>query len=114
MRYNGCSCVLWGLCEKSELKHQYNQYTHMRRRRGGGGAKKKSGKSSGKFGQWEIREKTIENSGKSNGKFGEKQWESRAKAIIFARNKCRRFPSFLIAFAKIFPLLLPEFPIAFA
>ena len=61
------------------------------------------------------------NSGKSNGKFGKKQWEIRekameirAKAIIFARNICRRFPSFLIAFAQIFPLLLPEFPIGFA
>ena len=40
--------------------------------------------------------------------------EIRAKAIIFARNICRRFPSFLIAFAQIFPLLLPEFPIGFA
>ena len=61
------------------------------------------------------------NSGKSNGKCGEtakensgkiKQWEIREKAIIFARKICRRFPSFLIAFAKIFPLLLPEFAIA--
>ena len=52
--------------------------------------------------------KAIENLGKSNGKFGKKQWEIQAKAIIFARNICRRFPSFLIAFARIFPLLLPE------
>ena len=75
-----------------------------------------SGKSNGKFGQkqWKIREKAIENSGKSNGKLGKKQWEIRAKTIIFARNICRRFPSFLIAFAQIFPLLLPEFPIAFS
>ena len=40
--------------------------------------------------------------------------EIRAKAIIFARNICRRFPRFLIAFAQIFPLLLPEYPIGFA
>ena len=34
---------------------------------------------------------------------------------IFARNISHRFPSFLIAFAQICPLLLPEFPIiAFA
>ena len=35
-------------------------------------------------------------------------------SIIFARNKIisHRFPSFLIAFAQICPLLLPEFPIA--
>ena len=54
------------------------------------------------------------NTGKSNTKFGQKQWEIRGKAIIFARNICRRFPSFLIAFAQIFPLLLHEFAIAFA
>ena len=78
---------------------------------------KNSGKSSGKFGQkrWDIRAKAmgekIENSGKSNGNFRKKQWEIRAKGIIFARNICRRFPSFLIAFAQIFPLLLPEFPL---
>ena len=54
------------------------------------------------------------NSGKSNGKFGKKQWEIRAKAITLARNICRCFPSFLIALAQIFPLLLPEFPIGFA
>ena len=83
---------------------------------------KNSGKSSGKFGQkqWEIRAKAMGNSGKAiensvkcNGKFGKKQWEIRAKAISFARNICRRFPSFLIAFAQIFPLLLPEFLVAF-
>ena len=33
---------------------------------------------------------------------------------IFARNISHRFPSFLIAFAQICPLLLPEFPIGFA
>ena len=104
--------------------------THRRRRRGGGGGtvppqkkfwKRKirakavgnSGKSDGTFGQkqsWEIwRKKVIENSGKSNGNFRKKQWEIRAKGIIFARNICLRFPSFLIAFAQIFPLFLPEF-----
>ena len=69
-----------------------------------------------KFGQkqWGIRAKAMGYSGKSNGKFGKKQSEIRAKALIFARNICRRFPSFLIAFAKISPLLLPEFPIGFA
>ena len=35
-------------------------------------------------------------------------------SIFFARNISHRFPSFLIAFAQIFPLLLPEFPITFA
>ena len=30
-------------------------------------------------------------------------------SIIFARNISRRYPSFLIAFAQLFPLLLPEF-----
>ena len=57
------------------------------------------------------RKKVRENSGKSNGNFRKKQWEIRAKGIIFARNICRRFPSFPIAFAQIFPLLLPEFPL---
>ena len=84
--------------------------------------KKNSGKSSGKVGQkqCEIREKAmgnsgkaIENSGKSNGKFGKRQCEIRPKAIIFPRNICHRFSSFLIAFAPNFPLLLPEYLIAF-
>ena len=44
----------------------------------------------------------------------EKAMEIRAKAIIFARTMCRRFPSFLIACAQIFTLLLPEFLIGFA
>ena len=62
---------------------------------------------------------SVGNSGKSDGKFGQKQWgilgksngKIRAKGIIFAQNICRRFPSFLIAFAQIFPLLLPELPL---
>ena len=40
-------------------------------------------------------------SGNSIRKFGQKQWKIRAKAIMFARNICRRFPSFRIALAQI-------------
>ena len=60
------------------------------------------------------------NSGKSKGKFGKKQQEiqkkamgNRAKAIIFARNICRRFPSFLIAFAQCSHWFCPNFPLLF-
>ena len=57
-----------------------------------------------KFGQkqCEIRAKAMGNSGKSNGNSG-KSNNFCPKCI------CRRFPSFLIAFAQIFPLLLPKF-----
>ena len=71
---------------------------------------KHSGKSSGKFGK-----KVIENSGKSNGNFRKKQWEIRAKGIIFARNNFYMLPfsEFSHCLVSEFPLLLPEFPIAF-
>ena len=77
------------------------------------------GKSDGTFGQkqWEIRG----GGGGSNRKFGQKQWEFRkkqweirAKGIIFARNICRRFQSFLIAFAQIFAIAFARISIAFA
>ena len=101
-----------GACSRRPLnfdrQEAYRLYFCLhRRRRWGGGAP---------FFFWKpkIRAKAMGNSGKSNGNFRQKQWEIRSKAIIFARNICRRFPSFLIAFPQIFPLLFPEFPIAFA
>ena len=89
-------------------------FKHRRRRRGaGGGTVPPKISENEKFGQKqrEIRAKAMGHSGKSNGNFRKKQWEIREKGIIFARNICYRFPSFLIAFAQIFPLLLPEFPL---
>ena len=81
---------------------------------GGGGAGGHCAPPPPNFRKPKIRAKAVGNLGKSNGKFGKKQWEIRAKAIIFARNICRHFPSFLVACAQIFPLLLSEFPIAFS
>ena len=54
------------------------------------------------------------NSGKSNGKFGKKQWKFGQKQQWLPEIYAAEVPSFLIAFAQIFPLLLPEYSIGFA
>ena len=70
--------------------------------------------NSGTAKQWEFREKAMGNSGKSNRKFGQKRCENvgksnekirKAAAYISGKNYC---------FCPNFPLLLTEFPIAFA
>ena len=77
----------------------------------------------------EFREKATRNSGKSYGKFGQKQWEnlgksnektrkaaaySSGKTNCFCPNFPLLFPEFSIAFPRISPLFFPEVHIAFA
>ena len=123
---------------EASLNAVVNASSHRRRRRGGGGRgalcppqKKKnrakavgnSGKSHGIFGQkpWDIRAKAMGNSGKSNGKFGKKQWEIQSgksnhfclKYYAAAFRVSLLLPKFSHCFCPNFPLVLPEFPIAF-
>ena len=54
------------------------------------------------------------NSGKSNGKFGQKQWENLGKSNEKTRKAAAYISGKNYCFCPNFPLLFPEFPIAFA
>ena len=64
--------------------------------------------------QWQIRAKAIANSGKSNGKSWTKAMRKLGKRRHIFRAKITAFARITHYFSPNFPLLLPQFPIAFA